>query len=52
MMRFGEVQLHEAGCFLQASTIGQMETSKWIDMFDLDKHVATIRECYRKRAGP
>ena len=34
---------------LQASTIGQMETSKWIDMFDLDKHVATIRECYRKR---
>ena len=34
---------------LQASTIGQMETSKWIDMFDLDKHVDTIRECYRKR---
>ena len=34
---------------LQASTIGQMETSKWIDMFDLDKHVDTIRECYKKR---
>ena len=26
-----------------------METSKWIDMFDLDKHVDTIRECYKKR---
>ena len=34
---------------LQASTIGQMETSKWIDMFDLDAHVAKIREVYKVR---
>ncbi|MGI6204505.1 MAG: PLP-dependent aminotransferase family protein [Anaerovoracaceae bacterium] len=34
---------------LQASTISQMETAKWIDMFDLDAHVAQIREVYGKR---
>ena len=34
---------------LQASTIGMMEVSKFIDMFDLDEHVATIRECYGHR---
>ena len=39
----------EQAASLQASTVGQMETSKWIDMFDLDAHVNTIRECYRKR---
>ena len=39
----------EQAASLQASTIGQMETSKWIDMFDLDAHVSTIRECYKKR---
>lgn len=33
----------EQAASLQASTIGQMETSKWIDMFDLDAHVNTIR---------
>ena len=36
----------EQAASLQASTIGQMETSKWIDM---DAHVATIRACYDKR---
>lgn len=39
----------EQAASLQASTIGQMEVAKWIDMFDLDGHVAKIRECYRKR---
>ena len=34
---------------LQASTIGMMEVSKFIDMFDLDAHVATIRACYAHR---
>ena len=34
---------------LQASTISQMETAKWIDMFDLDAHVAKIREVYGRR---
>ena len=27
----------------------QLVVSKFIDMFDLDEHVATIKECYRKR---
>lgn len=39
----------EQAASLQASTIGQMETSKWIDMFDLDGHVAKIREVYGRR---
>ncbi len=39
----------EQAASLQASTVGQMETSKWIEMFDLDAHVATIRACYDKR---
>jgi len=39
----------EQAASLQASTIGQMETSKWIDMFDLDAHVAEIRKVYGKR---
>lgn len=34
---------------LQASTISQMEVSKFIDMYDLDAHVAKIREVYAKR---
>ena len=34
---------------LQASTISQMECAKWIDMFDLDAHVAKIREVYGRR---
>lgn len=34
---------------LQASTIGMMEVSKFIDMFDLDEHVAKIREVYAHR---
>ena len=39
----------EQAASLQASTIGQMEVAKWIDMFDLDGHVTKIRECYRRR---
>ena len=34
---------------LQASTIGMMEVSKFIDMFDLDEHVDRIRACYAHR---
>ncbi|MDD6919623.1 MAG: PLP-dependent aminotransferase family protein [Eubacteriales bacterium] len=34
---------------LQASTISQMETAKWIDMFDLDAHVEKIKKVYGKR---
>ena len=34
---------------LQTSTIAPMIIAKYMDMFDLDKHVDTIRECYKKR---
>lgn len=34
---------------LQASTISQMETAKFIEMFDLDAHVAKIVDVYGKR---
>ncbi len=34
---------------LQASSEAQLVVSKFIDMFDLDEHVSTIRECYKKR---
>ena len=34
---------------LQASTEAQLVVSKFIDMYDLDEHVAAIKECYRKR---
>ncbi len=34
---------------LQASTEAQLVVSKFIDMYDLDEHVATIKDCYRKR---
>ncbi len=34
---------------LQASTISQMETAKWIEMYDLDAHVAKLVEVYGKR---
>ncbi|NLC74755.1 MAG: PLP-dependent aminotransferase family protein [Clostridiales bacterium] len=41
-------KLAQAGA-LQASTISQMEPAKWIDMFDLDAHVAEIRKVYGHR---
>ena len=34
---------------LQASSEAQLVVSKFIDMFDLDEHVSTIRECYKHR---
>lgn len=34
---------------LQPSTEAQLVISKYIDMFDLDAHVNTIRECYKHR---
>ncbi|WP_148558491.1 aminotransferase class I/II-fold pyridoxal phosphate-dependent enzyme [Terrisporobacter petrolearius] len=37
------------GSDLQASTISQMEVSKFMDMYDLDEHVAKIKACYVKR---
>lgn len=37
------------GADLQASTIGQMEINKFMEMYDLDAHVKKIKECYVKR---
>lgn len=34
---------------LQASSEAQLVVSKFMDMFDLDEHVNTIRECYKRR---
>ena len=34
---------------LQASSFGQRQTSYYIDMFDLDEHVAKIKALYKKR---
>ena len=37
------------GADLQASTISQREVSKFMDLYDLDKHVEKIKDVYRKR---
>ncbi|WMI81077.1 aminotransferase-like domain-containing protein [Anaerotignum sp. MB30-C6] len=34
---------------LQASTVAQLETNTFLEMYDLDEHVAKIKEVYRKR---
>ena len=39
----------EQAAALQASSIGQMEVSKWMDMFDLNTHVSKIKDAYRRR---
>ena len=39
------------GADLQASTIGQMEVNKFMEMYDLDAHVKKIKECYVKDYG-
>lgn len=37
------------GADLQASTISQREVSKFMDIYDLDKHVEKIKSVYKKR---
>ena len=37
------------GADLQASTISQREVSKFIELYDLDKHVDKIKEVYERR---
>lgn len=39
----------EQAASLQASTISQLETAKFLDMYNLDDHVAKIKEVYKKR---
>ncbi len=37
------------GADLQTPTVTQLEANKYMEMFDLDKHVDTIRELYKHR---
>lgn len=37
------------GADLQSSTIAQREINKFLDMYDLDKHVENLKKVYRKR---
>lgn len=39
----------EQASSLQASTISQMEVSKYMDLYNLDDHIAKIKGVYRKR---
>lgn len=45
----GKFNICKQGADLQASTISQMEVSKFMDMYDLDEHVEKIKACYVKR---
>ena len=39
----------EQAASLQASTIGQMEVAKYLELYDIDKHIEEICELYGKR---
>jgi len=41
--------LVKQGTDLQCNTIAQMEIAKYLDLYDIDAHIETIREVYRKR---
>lgn len=45
----GKFNICKQGADLQASTISQMEVSKFMDIYDLDEHVEKIKACYVKR---
>jgi len=34
---------------LQCNTLAQMEIAKYLELYDIDKHIAKIREVYRHR---
>jgi len=37
------------GADLQCNTIAQMEIAKYLELYDIDEHIAKIREVYRRR---
>lgn len=41
--------LVKQGADLQCNTLAQMEISKYLELYDIDKHIGRIREVYRKR---
>lgn len=45
----GKLNLIAQGAVLQTSTITAMVISKYLEMFDIDKHVEKIREVYKHR---
>ncbi len=45
----GKLNLIAQGAVLQTSTITAMVISKYLEMFDVDKHVEKIREVYKHR---
>ncbi len=46
-----KLNLLAQGSVLQTSTFAAMAVSKFLEMYDIDEHVAKIREVYRHRAG-
>ncbi len=46
-----KINLIAQAAVLQTSTISMMIVSKFIDMFDLDEHVETVRAAYEHRCG-
>lgn len=45
----GKYNFMKQAADLQASSIGQMETAKFLDLYDLDAHVEKIKAAYVKR---
>lgn len=41
--------LVKQGVDLQSNTLAQMEIAKYLELYDIDKHIAKIRETYKKR---
>lgn len=41
--------LMKQGADLQCNTIAQMEIAKYLELYDIDKHIDKIREIYRRR---
>lgn len=41
--------LIKQGADLQCNTIAQMEIAKYLELYDIDKHIDKIREIYRRR---
>lgn len=37
------------GADLQCNTLAQMEIARYLELYDIDEHIATIREVYKKR---
>ena len=41
--------LVKQGADLQCNTLAQMEIAKYLELYDIDEHIAKIREVYRRR---